>query len=135
MTAAIRWSEEQLAKHQRRHVAAPPAPAMKVGRPKYGNQPTDGHASRKEAKRATELRLLEKAGQITDLEEQVRYELIPAQYVDGKCVERSVVYVADFKYVERGIFVLEDTKGVRTPTYILKRKLMLLVHGIRVRET
>lgn len=104
--------------------------------------------SRKEARRYEELLLLQRAGRISDLRSQVPYELIPAQYEtyerygkngnrlkDGiKLVERAVVYVADFVYIEDGKTVVEDTKGVRTADYIIKRKLMLHIHGIRIRE-
>lgn len=54
------------------------------------------HDSQKEANRWAELKLLERVGLIKDLRRQVEYELIPAQYVDGKCVERAVKYKADF---------------------------------------
>jgi hypothetical protein len=108
---------------------------------KYGNKRTNGYASKREAKRAAELKLLEKASEIIKLREQVKYELIPAQYVDGKCVERACNYVADFVYVEPGyrpfqdIQIVEDAKGYRDPVYRIKRKLMLHVHGVRIRET
>lgn len=180
--------------------------AVKVGGRKY--------ASIHEAERARELRLLEKAGKIQGLREQVRFELVPAIYEvgdfeffgdsiplydppckyqaalanneifhggvppvrpfrapeirktetdggggqrsadggqgparpttkkrrKGKCVERSVEYVADFVYYTqdaRGLFdelVVEDAKGCRTKEYIIKRKLMLWVYGIRIHE-
>lgn len=103
--------------------------------------------SKKEAKRYTELRLLERAGAITDLKRQVRYILIPAQRepdsvgkrggkIKGKLLERECSYVADFVYrdVETGEWVVEDTKGMRTTDYIIKRKLMLYVHGIKIKE-
>lgn len=106
--------------------------------------------SRKEARRAMELKLLEKAGEIYNLSEQVKYVLIPAQYEtverysktgkrlkDGlKLIEREVSYVADFTYIDvkTGKEVVEDTKGVRTKEYIIKRKLMLYAHGIRIKE-
>lgn len=105
-------------------------------RSKYGNVRKNGYASLKENKRASELRLLEKAGEIFDLEEQVPYELIPSQYLEGKCVERACKYVADFVYKDKnGNMVVEDTKGFRTSDYIIKRKLMLKVHGIKIKET
>ena len=86
--------------------------------------------SKAEAARWQELQMLERAGEITELERQVEYELIPKQ--KG---ERAVKYIADFRYKDHeGETVVEDTKGVRTPVYILKRKLMLRVHGIRIRE-
>ena len=90
--------------------------------------------SKKEAKRWTELRLLERAGAITELDRQVKFELIPSQRIDGKVVERACSYIADFVYNENGKKVVEDTKGIRTTDYIIKRKLMLFVHGIRIRE-
>ena len=89
----------------------------------------------KEYRRFCELRLLERAGAVTDLRRQVKFELIPAQRVDGKVVERACSYVADFVYMENGQQVVEDAKGMRTQEYRLKRKLMLWVHGIRIRET
>jgi hypothetical protein len=104
---------------------------------KYGNRKTAGYASAREAKRAAELKLLEKAGKIFDLREQPEFELIPAQYENGKCVERACKYKADFAYREGGPrepWVVEDAKGFRNRVYLLKRKLMLHVHGIRIRE-
>lgn len=93
--------------------------------------------SRKEAKRWQELRMLEKAGAISDLKRQVKYELIPAQKdpATGKVIERACTYIADFCYVEDGETVTEDTKGFRTDAYRIKRKLMLQKYGIRIRET
>lgn len=109
--------------------------------------------SLKEYRRFCELSLLEKAGAITDLQRQVPFELIPAQYEpferyskktgkrlkDGKrCIEQSVVYNADFVYMQNGKQVVEDTKGYRRGTaydvFVIKRKLMLWVHGIRIHE-
>jgi len=121
---------------------------------KYGNKPVLGldqdgrqtlrYASQKEAKRAAELELLVKAGEIRRLQRQTRFDLIPKQ--EG---ERSVAYIADFAYEERRatgphgetycwIRVVEDVKSPATrkkESYIIKRKLMLQVHGIRIRET
>lgn len=90
--------------------------------------------SKKECQRHSELLLLERAGVIQGLQRQVKYELIPSQRVDGKVVERPVAYVADFVYQQNGNTVVEDTKGVKTKDYIIKRKLMLWVHGIRIKE-
>lgn len=105
---------------------------------KYGNRKItiDGITfdSRKEANRWRELSLLERAGKITGLQRQIRFELIPSQKIGGKVVERPVHYVADFVYQEDGQTVVEDTKGVKTKDYILKRKMMLHIHGIRIRE-
>lgn len=115
--------------------------------------------SRREAGRYRELKMLERAGKITDLCLQVRYELIPAAFEEvptgevykrgehkGEpkckrvCVEHGVDYIADFVYVEDGNTVVEDAKGYRDPesatykVFVLKRKLMLYLHGIRVKE-
>ncbi len=102
--------------------------------------------SKKEANRYMELKLLEKTGQITDLERQVKFVLIPALrepdtvgarggVKKGKVIERECSYIADFVYRNAyGLQVVEDTKGFRTTDYIIKRKLMLWVHGIRIRE-
>lgn len=104
--------------------------------------------SKKEYLRYCELALLEKAGQIQNLELQKVFELIPAQYEtferygksgnrlkDGsRCIEKACVYKADFVYTENGKTVVEDTKGFKTKDYIIKRKLMLHIHGIRIRE-
>nr|DAO57952.1 MAG TPA: Endonuclease [Caudoviricetes sp.] len=85
--------------------------------------------SAKEARRWTELKLLERAGEISNLQRQVKFEVIP------KCgKERSVTYIADFVYQEKGNTVVEDVKGVRTKEYILKRKLMNWVHDIQIKE-
>ena len=118
---------------------------------KYGNQKItiDGETfdSKREALRWQELKLAESADAIRDLKRQVRFEVIPAQrepdergakggIKKGKTIERKVEYVADFTYIDTqtGELVVEDTKGMRTPEYIIKRKLMLQVHGIRIRE-
>lgn len=99
----------------------------------------------REYRRWCELQLLERAGKISGLKRQVEYSLIPAQYeiqtnpVTGKkkrvCVERACTYIADFVYKENGLTVVEDSKGMKTRDYIIKRKLMLYKHGIRIKES
>ena len=105
---------------------------------KYGNRKVihDGieFDSMKEAHRYCELKLMQRAGLISDLQLQVSFELIPAQRIDGKVVERAVNYVADFVYKQNGQTVVEDTKGYKTSEYIMKRKMMLYFHGIRIME-
>ena len=107
-------------------------------RMKYHNRKItrDGETydSVKEYRRSCELKLMERAGVIKDLKRQVKFELIPSQKVDGKVVERAVNYVADFTYEQDGKTVVEDVKGVRTKDYILKRKMLLYFHGIRIKE-
>ena len=115
--------------------------------------------SKKEGERYCELKLLQRAGVISELELQKSYELIPAQYEtietgeyyqrgDKKgqpktkqvCIEQSVVYIADFVYKQNGQTVVEDVKGFRDTSsatyakYVLKRKMMLWLHGIKIRE-
>ena len=100
----------------------------------------------KEYQRWQELKLLEKAGEITELKRQVKLTLIPSQYEkewndqkgrfeQGKIIEREISYIADFVYKNRlGLQVVEDTKGFKTKDYIIKRKLMLWELGIRIQE-
>ena len=115
---------------------------------KYGNRKVkrDGMVfdSKREADRWNELKLLEKAGKISNLQRQVKYELIPTQYSDWeytkngkkKVVEREASYIADFVYHDNvlGTEIVEDVKGMRTEAYIIKRKLMKYVHGIQIVE-
>ena len=116
---------------------------------KYGNKKTkvDGIVfdSLKEAKRWKELSLMQKSGMIQNLQRQVKFVLIPAQREPdtigkkggihkGKLIERECAYVADFVYQEGEKTVVEDTKGVRTTEYVIKRKMMLYFHGIRIKE-
>ena len=98
-----------------------------------------------------ELRLLERAGKISGLRRQVSFQLIPPQRAEsteiykggpqrglpkpGAVIEKACSYVADFVYQQDGKTIVEDTKGVRTDAYKIKRKLMLWVHGIKVIET
>jgi len=119
---------------------------------KYRNRKvktSDGivHASQLEADRWMQLKLLERAGKIVNLKRQVKYILIPAQYEPssigkrggvkrGKLLERECYYKADFEYQikETGELIVEDAKGVRTKDYVIKRKLMLSVYDIRIKE-
>lgn len=123
---------------------------------KYGNKKVviDGIVfdSKAEAKRYSHLKMLEKCGLISDLKRQVAYELIPVQRekstkvykkgrkkgqpIEGRVIEKAVTYIADFVYTDMatGQTVVEDAKGMRTRDYIIKRKLMLYIHGIKVQE-
>lgn len=91
--------------------------------------------SKKEAQRYCELKILEEAGEIKNLELQKKYILIPAQRIDGKLIERECSYRADFTYETKDGMVVEDTKGFKTPEYKIKRKLMLERYGIRILES
>lgn len=122
-----------------------------MARSKYHNRKItrDGETfdSIKEYQRWCELKLLERAGEITELRRQVKFKLLPTMrepvcemssqgvFKKGKVIERGVDYVADFVYKNKiGFEVVEDVKGVRTKEYILKRKMMLYFHHIRIKE-
>lgn len=102
---------------------------------KFGAKKSGGYDSRREHRRANELKIMQRAGLISNLREQVKYVLIPSQRdTEGRLLERECSYFADFVYCKDGLTVVEDTKGVRTPEYIIKRKLMLFVHGVSIVE-
>lgn len=125
--------------------------AMRMRRNKYKNKKVeiDGIVfdSKKEARRYQELLLLERNGIIKDIQRQVKFVLIPAQREPdsigarggvhkGKVLENECSYIADFVYFDNvaNEVVVEDTKGFRTKDYVIKRKLMLKVHGIKITE-
>ena len=85
-------------------------------------------ASKAEATRYRNLKLLERAGEIQNLELQPSYVL---EHNGTKIC----TYRADFKYMQDGKEVIEDVKGFKTPVYRLKKKLMLAIHGIDILET
>lgn len=106
--------------------------------------------SKKEYRRYRELLLLQKANQIEDLDCQTKFVLIPGQRdiseevykrgpkkgqpKPGNVIEKECAYYADFTYKEKGELVVEDTKGVKTEAYKIKKKMMLYFYGIRIRE-
>ena len=98
---------------------------------KFRNVRTNGFASKREAAKAAELQVWQKIGAISELEFQVKYELIPKQ--EG---ESALSYVADFRYRDSkdGQIHVLDSKGMRTDVYTIKRKLMRWVHGIIIEE-
>lgn len=101
---------------------------------KYKSVRTNGYASQREAKRAGVLSVLERTGNITDLKEQVVFELAPSVVINGR-KRPAMKYVADFVYTQGGRRVVEDVKGFRTDVYRIKRHLMKSVHGIDIFET
>ena len=126
---------------------------------KYNNskvQTPDGERfdSVKEYKRCLHLRTLQRAGVISDLQRQVKFELIPSQWEpverygkqgqrlkdDKKCVETALTYTADFTYKDKdGNLIVEDVKGYTEGAayriFVIKRKLMLYLKGIKILET
>ena len=94
---------------------------------KYRNKKTNGYDSKKEAKRAEELKLLERVGSITDLQEQVSIILQERFKHNGKW-ERAITYIADFVYMQDGVKIVEDVKGFKTDVYKIKRKMLLFTY-------
>lgn len=144
----FRWTPEAVEAHEKRmesyerdgkvktHLldgVKPAKPENKQGgrRSKYGNikAEADGmlFASKAERGRWMDLRLMEKAGEIKELQRQIRYPL----EVNGMHI---CDYIADMVYEKNGL-VVEDVKGYRTEIYRLKKKLMLACHGIEIKET
>jgi len=120
------------------------------GKSKYRNKKVDGYDSIKERDRAVELKLMQQQGLISNLKEQVPFLLIPTQYEEimvqlktkvkpkNVCVEKSCSYYADFTYNDNRKnkeLVVEDTKGVKTEAYRIKKKLMFQIYGIKIKET
>ncbi len=93
---------------------------------KYRNKKTTiddiAFASKGEANRYCELKLLERAGLISDLQLQPKFELQPKFKKDGKTI-RAINYIADFQYIENGQIVVEDFKGVITKEFAIKKKM------------
>ena len=113
-------------------------------RSKYKNKKVtyngETYDSVKEYRRHDELKLLQKAGKISSLERQVKFELIPSQRDPdtNKVLLRGTSYVADFVYVQDGKKIVEDVKGYKGGAayaiFSLKKKLMLYLHGILIKE-
>ena len=116
---------------------------------KYGAIRENGSASRKEARRKWELEMEQRAGKISGLRCQVPFELISEKREPdeigprggirrGKVIERKCEYIADFVYTRDGELVVEDAKGYKGgeayKLFVIKRKLMLDRHGIRIKE-
>lgn len=122
-------------------------------RQKYGNTKTTFHGMEYDSKRERDRHIFllnaEREGTISDIRRQVTFHLLPAQYETVEkqlktktkevkvCVERAVDYIADFTYMKDGKLVVEDTKIAKKllpPEYVLKRKMMLYFHGIKIKE-
>ena len=144
---AFRFDEKALAAHQARmakfkaegkvttHRMEPEArPANKKGgrKSKYGSIKAEADGiqfhSKAERGRYMDLRLLEKAGEIRELEMQVRFPLVVNDLL-------ICDYIADFQYQGREGLVIEDVKGFKTREYLMKKRLMLAIHGVEIKET
>ncbi len=143
---------QKVQEQQRAEKAAADAKA-KAEKPKKGNKlhaekvdmtMPDGTLmhfdSKREARRYMDLWLMQRAGEISGLRTQVKYELIPKQVHKDGTKEKGIDYVADFVYEQGGETVVEDSKGFRDTgnasyrLFVMKRKMMLYFHGITVRE-
>jgi hypothetical protein len=106
---------------------------------KYGNRKVSVNGikfdSIREAQRYSDLLLLQRAGEISDLRIQVPFELVPKQKDSKGHVIREIRYIADFVYIEKGKCIVEDAKGFKTKEYQLKKKLMKYFHNIEIKET
>jgi len=131
----MRFTEEQLSAYKAKGAVT----SHKMERrSKYNNERfTDSEGSwdsKKERKRWEQLRVLQSAGRIQDLQKKVVFELIPVSMKHGKRL-RAVQYIADFVYIEDGNKVVEDAKGFRNKVYLLKKRLMWEKYGIDIYET
>lgn len=143
---------QKVQEQQRAEKAAADAKA-KAEKPKKGNKlhaekvdltMPDGTLmhfdSKREARRYMDLWLMQRSGEITNLQTQVTYPLLPKQVHPDGTRERAIDYVADFVYEKDGETVVEDSKGLRDTgnasyrLFVMKRKMMLYFHGITVRE-
>lgn len=150
--AAQKQALEKLTELERRKAAAAipkvepkEEPKRKLHEQKVNGFLADGTPvvfdSKREQERYGELAIMQRIWEISDLQYQVRFDLIPSQVRgDGK-KERGIYYVADFVYRDKdGKLVVEDSKGYRNPSsaayakFVIKRKLMLYIHGITVHE-
>lgn len=124
-----------ISRHTLAELLPPGHPSLaQVGAPKrskYGakRQTVDGIGfdSKREASRYADLKLLLKAECISELKLHPWFDL----FVNGV---KICSYEADFSYLRDGKLVVEDAKGVRTKEYVIKKKLMEAVHGIKIQE-
>lgn len=142
------WSLEDVKRHNLRVSMAskgknmPKEIKLKMDKPrnKYGNTKVEVNGvkydSKKEAKKAEELEMQERLGIISNLERQKKFVLQPSFKFAGHTI-REIAYVADFVYMENGTQVVLDVKSPITranPVYKIKKKMMMYVHGIEVKE-
>lgn len=137
---SARWTEMDLAHHVARNPKAlrknplSPVAAKPVQRSKYRNEIAESSGikfhSKKEARRYEELALIEKSGDIANLELQVKMPI----NINGRHICN---YFADFVYsdLKANKVIVEDCKGMKTPLYKLKKKLVEALYGVTILET
>lgn len=97
---------------------------------KYNNRKTKGFDSAKEWRRNQELETLQRAGEISELNRQVPFVLMPSYTIADKTTKqgfrtvREIRYIADFTYIKNGKRIIEDVKGMQTDVFKIKRKLL-----------
>lgn len=97
---------------------------------KYHNKRSNGYASKHEERVARDLQVLADGGVITDLREQVAFTLVP-----GRNGIRGIKYIADFTWIDnQGWTHIGDAKGMKTPVYLLKKKMMYILYGLTIEE-
>jgi len=139
------WTPEDVIKHNNRikglsNKVIPSQEEKPKKVSKYRNEKVEingvKYDSKKEAKKAEELEYLEKAGKIKNLERQKKFVLQEGFRINGHKI-REIAYIADFVYEEDGKLVVVDVKSPITrknPVYKLKKKMMMYVHGIEIKE-
>ena len=140
MTKMLRLSEEQLQEMVNHHegrvhvLEGEKSSQAKYRNKRFRDESGEWWDSLQEYKRWVDLRLLETAGKIQDLQKKVKFDLLPAAIKDHKRL-RPLRYVADFVYFEDGMKVVEDAKGYRNKLYLMKKRLMWQLLGIDIFET
>lgn len=125
-----RWTNEDYRGHIEKQIG------KKSKNPKYKNSKVEIRGivfdSKKEGNRYVELTMMEKAGIISDLKVKPdAFVLAPAVKLNNR-TKPALRYFPDFSYIKSGIFVVEDTKGVQTEAFRIKRHLMKSIHGIEI---
>lgn len=128
----MRWSEEEYEAFKRNKQSGNKKNIVKKKQNKYRNIKTEidgiNFDSKGEARRYQELKLLEKAGEISDLELQPKFELQPT-FRKNNVTHRSINYIADFKYKDKmGNIIVEDFKGKKTQVFRIKEKMFEYVY-------
>ena len=101
-----------------------------VSASKYHNRKTKGFDSAKEWRRNQELEIMQRAGEISELNRQVPFVLMPSYTISDETTKqgfrtvREIRYIADFTYIKNGKRIIEDVKGVQTEVFKIKRKLL-----------
>lgn len=128
MTKSIRWTTDKY----NAHIATKKPSKLHNHKVDTGDHK---FASKAEHRRYLVLSQEEKEGKISELKLQVKFDLTPSAKRSDGTTERACGYIADFMYIRDGVNVVEDCKGFKTIHYILKRKMMLFIHGITIIET